>query len=250
LSRTGLLLALAIAAVVGLAFGLRPDLDLAISALFYDPASKRFPLETAAPVLWLRSGAEWITTLLIALSLLALVLKLVLPRRRMLIPGRAAIFILAVYALGPGLLVNGLLKNDWPRPRPNEVVQFGGVERFVAWWDPRSTCEYNCSFVSGEASGAFSLLAPAALVPPPWRGPAYAAAILYGLGVGGLRVVMGGHFLTDVIFSGIFTFLIVWLLHGLIYRWPRTRFSEEQVEERLAGLGRHFRNLRSRQPIR
>jgi hypothetical protein len=31
-------------------------------------------------------------------------------------------------------------------------------------------------------------------------------------------------------FSGVFTFLIVWLMHGLIYRWPRTRITDEQVE--------------------
>ena len=248
MSRTGLLIALAIAAVVGLVFGLRPDLDLAISAAFYDPGLKGFPLDKAAPVQWLRHGAEWVTILIVAFILLALALKLVAPQKKMLIPGRAAIFFLAALTLGPGLLVNGILKSEWPRPRPNEVVQFGGVERFVAWWDPRSTCEYNCSFVSGEASSAFWMLAPASLVPPPWRGLAYAGAILYGLAVGGLRIVMGAHFFTDVIFAGVLMFLVVWLLHGLIYRWPRTRLSEERIQRRLESLAHNLRNLGSRSP--
>ncbi len=248
MSRTGLLIALAIAAVVGLVFGLRPDLDLAISAAFYDPVPKQFPLDAAAPVQWLRHGAEWVTILIIAFTLLALALKLIAPQRKMLIPGRAAIFFLAALALGPGLVVNGILKAEWPRPRPNEVTQFGGVERFVAWWDPRSTCEYNCSFVSGEASSAFWMLAPATLVPPPWQALAYAGAILYGLAVGGLRVVMGAHFFTDVIFAGVLMFLVVWLLHGLIYRWPRTRLSEADIERRLEGIARNLRNLGSRSP--
>jgi membrane-associated phospholipid phosphatase len=186
--------------------------------------------------------------LAVAFILLAGHFKLVVPRWKMLIPGRAAIFFLAALTLGPGLLVNGILKSEWPRPRPNEVTQFGGVERFVAWWDPRSTCEYNCAFVSGEASSAFLMLAPASLVPPPWRALAYAGAILYGLAVGGLRIVMGAHFFTDVIFSGLFMFLLVWLLHGLIYRWPRTRLSEQGVERRLEGIAHNLRNLGWRSP--
>ncbi len=248
MSRTGLLIALVIAAVVGLVFGLRPDLDLAISAAFYDPVLKRFPLDKAAWVQGLRHGAEWVTILIVAFILLVLALKLVAPQRKLLIPGRAAIFFLAALVLGPGLLVNGILKSEWPRPRPNEVTQLGGVERFVAWWDPRSTCQYNCSFVSGETSSAFLMLVPASLVPPPWSGLAYAGAILYGLAVGGLRIVMGAHFFTDVIFAGVFTFLLVWLLHGLIYRWPRTRLSEESIERRLEGFARNLRNLGSHSP--
>lgn len=248
MSRTGLLIVLVIAAVVGLLFGLRPDLDLAINATFYDSALNQFPLNTAAPIQWLRSGAEWLTILIIAFLLLALAFKLVAPQRKMLIPGRAAIFFLAALALGPGLLVNVILKSEWPRPRPNEVTQFGGVERFVAWWDPRSTCQYNCSFVSGEASSAFWMLAPASLMPPPWRALAYAGAIFYGLAVGGLRIVMGAHFFTDVIFAGVLMFFVVWLLHGLIYRWPRTRLSEGAIERRLEGIAHNLRNLGSRSP--
>ena len=51
-----------------------------------------------------------------------------------------------------------------------------------------------------------------------------------------LRLSGGAHFFSDVVFSGVFTFLIIWILHGLIYRW-RTRLTDEQVEraiERLA----------------
>ena len=39
----------------------------------------------------------------------------------------------------------------------------------------------------------------------------------------------GAHFFSDVAFSGVFTFLIIWLLYALIYRW-RTRITDEQVE--------------------
>jgi lipid A 4'-phosphatase len=40
----------------------------------------------------------------------------------------------------------------------------------------------------------------------------------------------GAHFVSDAVFAGVFTFLIVWLMYGLIYRWPRTRLSDDAVE--------------------
>ena len=53
----------------------------------------------------------------------------------------------------------------------------------------------------------------------------------------------GAHFFSDVVFAGVFTFLIIWIVHGLIYRWPRTRLNEEAVErriERIATPGHDF----------
>jgi membrane-associated PAP2 superfamily phosphatase len=119
LSRTGLLIALAIAAVVGLVFGLRPDLDLAISAAFYDPVLKKFPLDKTALIQSLRQGAEWVTILVVTFILLAVALKLVAPQRKMLIPGRAAIFFLAALTLGPGFGQRFLA--EWPRPGPTTL---------------------------------------------------------------------------------------------------------------------------------
>ena len=40
----------------------------------------------------------------------------------------------------------------------------------------------------------------------------------------------GGHFFTDVFFSGIFIYLIIWVAHGLLYRWPSTRPRPGAVE--------------------
>jgi membrane-associated phospholipid phosphatase len=113
------------------------------------------------------------------------------------------------------------------------VAQFGGEEHFVAWWDPRGDCPKNCSFVAGEPSGAFWTLAPAAMLPPPWRGLGTAAALIFGAAIGLLRMASGGHFLTDVVFAGVLTFLVIWLTHGLLYRWAATRITDEAVERAL-----------------
>ena len=242
MNRTGLIVALAIAVVVGLVFGFYPQLDLMISAPFY--AIKRgtndFGLRVDDTIGMARDIGIWIGTVLILPALGALLIKLLLPRRKLLISGRAIVFLIATLTLGPGLFTNVLLKDHWGRPRPIDVTQFGGDEHFVPWWDPRGDCPKNCSFVSGDVSGAFWTLAPAALAPPPWRALAYGTALALGTGMAALRIVAGGHFLTDTVFAGVFTFLIIWMVHGLIYRWPRTRLSDEVVErvlERIAVPG-------------
>ncbi len=246
MSRTGLIVALIIAAATGLVFGFYPELDLRVARYFYgfvDASRNVFSWRIYPPLMMARDAGLWIGTLLIAPAVAVLLVKLILPKRKMLIPARATVFLIATMALAPGLLVNVLLKDHWDRPRPIDVTQFGGTDRFVAWWDPRGACPNNCSFVSGDVAGAFWTIAPAALAPPQWRGLAYGAALTLGTGMAAMRVMAGGHFVSDVVFAGIFTFLIIWIGHGLIYRWPRTRLTDEGVEgaiERIAMPGYDF----------
>jgi hypothetical protein len=34
----------------------------------------------------------------------------------------------------------------------------------------------------------------------------------------------------------VFTFLVIWLLYALIYRWPRTRFTDAQLDAMITRL--------------
>jgi membrane-associated PAP2 superfamily phosphatase len=233
MNRTGLVIALAVAVVAGLTFALHPELDLAIARRFYDPVRQTFPLSFDRTLAWLRRESMWVVTVLVAPAVVALAVKLLLPFTRMLMSPRAALFLVATLILGPGLLVNATMKDYWPRSRPIDVPELGGSERFVPWWDPRGVCPKNCSFVAGESAGAFWTLAPASLAPPPWRALAYAGAVAFGAAVGLLRIMFGGHFFTDVVFAGVFIFLVVWITHGVIYRWPPTRLSDAAVERAL-----------------
>jgi membrane-associated phospholipid phosphatase len=133
------------------------------------------------------------------------------------------------------VLSNIVFKTYWGRPRPVVVTQFDGKLDFKPWWDPRGACPKNCSFFSGEGATAFWTYAPAALAPPQWRPLAYVGATAFGLATGGLRMAFGGHFLTDVVFSGIAAFLVVWLAFAYIYRWPSTRMTDAGID---AGLTR------------
>jgi lipid A 4'-phosphatase len=239
MNRTGLVITLAIAAATGLLFGLYPRLDIDVSGWFFDPQTKRFLTGHTSDggVSWPGFGRElamWMVTALAVPAGVTLLVKLISPGMRMLIPARAAVLLMTTLLLAPGLLTNVVLKGHWGRPRPIDVREFAGSHAFVAWWDPRGSCLHNCSFVAGEGSGAFWTFAPAALAPAPVRPWAYVAAFAFGAATGTLRIAFGAHFFSDVVFSGVFTFLIIWVVHGALYRWPGPTMSDAAFESGIA----------------
>ncbi|MGE3644312.1 MAG: phosphatase PAP2 family protein [Beijerinckiaceae bacterium] len=129
---------------------------------------------------------------------------------------RGLIFAGLALLLGPGLLVNAVLKDHWHRPRPVHVTEFGGPAEFRPWWRTDGACRTNCSFVSGEVAGAFWLAAPASLTPPPVRTQAMAAALTIGTITAIGRLAFGGHFLSDVLFAALLTLLTCQILHLLL----------------------------------
>lgn len=246
MNRTGLFVALSLLLVVAILFGLYPELDLKLAALFYDPQARSFPLKLDGWAVIARNGAMVIAWMFVVPALAALVIKLVRPDRPLLISGRAMLFLLLTIAMSAGVLTNFTFKTYWGRPRPVQVQQFGGNLPFVAWWDPRGRCGHNCSFFSGEAATAFWTYAPAALAPPPWRPAAYAAATVFGVATSVLRMTFGGHFFTDVTIAGLVTFLVIWLAFALIYRWQGTRLSDERIDAALTRLAWPGYRLRRR----
>ena len=246
MNRTGLFIALGLSAFVGLLFGVYPELDLKLASLFYDTATKTFPLKFNTLAEFARNVAMVIAWLLVMPALVALIVKLVRPDRKLLISGRAMVFLLVTLILSAVIITNLTFKSYWGRPRPVAVTQFNGDRNFVPWWDPRGTCARNCSFFSGEGATAFWAFAPAALAPPPWRPLAYSAAALFGLTTSGLRMAFGGHFFTDVAIAGLVTFLVIWLVHGYVYRWTSTRLTDERIEAALTRLAWPGYRLRQR----
>jgi lipid A 4'-phosphatase len=249
MNRIALCIVLAIAAAVGVVFGVYPNLDIDISKLFLDPQSKVFwiggkPWEQIS-----REAARWLITLVALPSFIAIAGKLILPSRRILVSGSVALFLILTLAIGPGLITNLILKNHWGRARPIDVMSSSGNDRFTPWWDPTGPCDSNCSFIAGEPSGAFWTVAAAAVAPPQWRLLAYGAAIAFGMAVGVLRIAAGGHFFTDVVFAGVTVYLVAWVTHGLIFRWRATRLNKDTVERLLAWPGKKiFGAALSRRP--
>jgi lipid A 4'-phosphatase len=225
----------ALAVLTGLVFAIAPGIDLAVAGYFH-----RLAVHDTMPRLFraigvLRTLEPVVTMLAVAPAVGVLLVKLFWPGRATIMPARAALFLIVSLVLGPGLLVNTVLKDHWARPRPGMVANFGGEMTFRPWWDPRGTCTDNCSFVSGETSSAVWLAAPALLVPLPWRYAAFAGVAVYATAIGFMRLLMGGHFLSDVLFAAIFTGLVIWIVHGRLLRWrmPPTDATIDAALERI-----------------
>lgn len=214
-----------------LLFLLIPALDLWAARLFFVPGEE-FPLGRVALIAFIHN--KGVPALLIAGIAAALVVTLVnlargsnwLGLRR-----RGLVFVLLCAALGPGLLVNVVLKDHWGRARPAQIEAFGGNRAYTPPVIPSDECERNCSFVAGDPSAGFFYLSFAMLA---GSAAGALAATALGLGLGILRMAEGGHFLSDVLFSGLlmaalirFLYLVVVEPDGLArvaewWRWARS----------------------------
>jgi lipid A 4'-phosphatase len=234
MGRTWVVTAVAVGIIVGVLFATFPQWDLQIAGWFWDPVHEQFPLSRMRLLNLFRKIGGWTTWLLVLLPFIALIAKFIFPSARMLIRPSVALYLICSFALGPGLVTNGLLKPVWSRPRPVLVEQFAGAQHFQPWWRPGGDCPRNCSFVSGEASQAFWLLAPASVAPAPIRPVALVIATLAASALSGMRVVYGRHFLTDVVFAAVLTILINALCYAIFFRM-RDIDLEKRIE-RLAAL--------------
>jgi lipid A 4'-phosphatase len=236
-ARTSFIILASLGILTGIIFAVDPSLDLQVASFFRDLATQPGVRGFDQIIETMRQAGPIIIVAAVAPAVVALVTRIFWPLRPSLISTRSALFLIVSLALGPGLLVNGVLKEGWARPRPGMVTEFGGEYTFMPWWDPRGTCDSNCSFVSGETSSAVWMTAPAMLAPPPWRYVALGAAGLYGIAFASIRLLAGGHFLSDVIFAAIFTGLVIWTVHGFLFRWPATRLEEGALNAMLGKLG-------------
>lgn len=127
-------------------------------------------------------------------------------------------FAIGVYVAVAGLVVSALfivnlwLKSHSGRPRPLQTDLFGGDLPFVPAGTFSEFCETNCSFVSGESSGAFWLVCLVALVPRRWQPLAFIITLSIACFVAGLRISFGAHYLSDVTIAGLLTLTIFSLL--------------------------------------
>lgn len=204
--------ALVLALVV---FAVWPDIDLAVHARLWREGAG-FVGEHTGWVVWLY---RWVPDAgrLLGLALLAAWAsgRWWGVRRRW--RQRAGVMLLAA-VIGQGLIIDQGLKNHWGRPRPRDVTAFGGTQPYQPPLRPSAHCDRNCSFVSGHAATGFGLLGLGLLAPPRqrrrWLWLGLAAGSVFGVA----RMLQGGHFFSDIVFS----FFATWIGAQLalqLWRW-------------------------------
>jgi lipid A 4'-phosphatase len=206
LPRTRLILATFLAS--GFLLYAFPEIDLAVSSLFYDG---RFHQADAAWTKFLHVGIGWF----LALAMAAVVATFAFNRFRRRdiggIDGRKIVYLFAVLIIGAGLIVNSLLKDNFGRARPRDVAEFGGSRQFAPPFTITDECDKNCSFSCGDgAAGFFSLALAFALTR---RRAVVAAAVGFGALVSLSRIATGAHFFSDAVVSFFVMLLVADALH-------------------------------------
>jgi len=209
---------LVVTIVAAIVFSVFPDVDLWMSGLFYRPDGGFYLGDSW----WAVGMYESIPIIAIAVGVSGLLLLIHnLIRKQQVGPfsNRFLVFALVALAVGPGLVVNAGFKDNWGRARPRDVAEFAGSERFTPALVPTDQCAQNCSFVAGHPSVMYWLAALGfTAAARKRRNRIFAAAAALGLLAGFGRIVQGGHFLSDVIFSGIVVFGVIWLLARYVFR--------------------------------
>lgn len=196
-------------------FALFPRIDLTVAGWFYDPRVGFFlgrnPLVLVS--YWFFGKVVFIG---VVIGIVVLVASPWLLRGRHTPLRRYAVFLVVALALGPGLLVNGIVKEHSGRARPRQVTEFGGHHTYTPPFRLAHQCANNCSFVSGHASAGFFLIAFYWIFRRrAWLAAGIALGALAGLG----RMAQGGHFLSDVVFA-------FWIVYGstlLVAHWVLPR---------------------------
>jgi lipid A 4'-phosphatase len=197
---------------------LLPQIDLAMSALFYTSAHG-FLLKNWAPVALLYNSIPWLAWGIFGVVSFGSCWLLLFERPLWRLDRKALCFIALSMVLAPGFIVNTVLKDHWGRARPNQIAAFGGTQEFSPAPLPARQCSRNCSFPSGHAALGFSLVAFAFLLPHGTsRRCAVAAALGFGALIGLARIAQGAHFLSDVVCAGLLVYGTVAALHWWIVK--------------------------------
>lgn len=201
-----------VAAVVFIAL---PRIDPAVVAWFH-VEGEGFPLGRVPLLAQMSSVLRWVWLTGAAALLGVVAWSLAARAPRWLPPRRPAAYLLAVLIIGPGVVVNLVFKDHWGRARPAHTLEFGGERTFSPPLIISDQCARNCSFVSGDASVGFSLAA-LALVIAGRRRRWMTIGLAAGIAIGILRIALGRHYPSDVIFSGVFVLLTAAVLHRLMF---------------------------------
>lgn len=184
-----------------------PGLDIAFSGLFYRE-DVGFYLDRARFLVFAREAAPTMILGTVVFCVLLWLGGLVFHQTFLAITTRRMGYLIASLAIGPGLLVETLLKSHWGRARPNDTVFFGGHAAFTPPGWIAEECSHNCSFTSGHAAIGFWLTAYAFLLPKEWRLAGVLAGLFCGGAIGMVRVIQGAHFLSDIVFAGAFVLAV------------------------------------------
>ena len=200
-----------------------PRIDLIMAAWFYKPGEGFYLSEYPAFNFFHEASYYGARLLGISLAMAAFIAGL---RHRPLagVTMKGWLFLLLALMIGPGLVGNALLKDHWGRARPREVTEFAGNAAFSPVYAPQPDAHRNESFIAGDAAFGFYLTSFAYVVPAgASRRRTFGIGILAGALLGVVRIAMGAHFLSDVLYAGFFMLASIAAVYAAMFGRKETR---------------------------
>lgn len=197
-----------------LIFPFFPEIDIWFTNLFYDGS---FYLNDRPWVQFFYRYAQLFAVVVGIISLISLIVSHFRKKEHFGVKKVVWAYLLLVLLVGPGLVVNIIFKDNWGRARPHQTEIFGGNKTFTPAFVMTDQCNRNCSFSSGHAAAGFFFIA-LALMARKNRTFYLSLAILFGAMIGFGRIVQGAHFLSDVVFSFIFVYIVANVLYHVMLK--------------------------------
>lgn len=209
------LLFIAIGLLLGFSFYYFP-IDIELSSLFFKKGHG-FIYKKYLPLVILHNFVYFLMTLLCFFLGLVILARFYVLRSFDYKLYRKPLYILIACLIGPGIVVNSLIKEYSHRPRPIQTSIFDGDQSYAPAFNFQGTCPGNCSFVSGHASVGFVFFAFSFISRTIKKRLffLYFASFLgmfFGLG----RIIQGAHYLSDIVFSGVFVYITCYVLAKII----------------------------------
>ena len=211
------------------------DLDLKITGQFFRPDTGWY-LKDAQPWRFLYDYGT-IPGLLLTVGSLILFFAGYF-RKRFRNWQKYMLLVLLTSILGGGIIVNSILKPYWGRPRPGQIKEFGGMWDYRHPYQP-GTPGKGQSFPCGHCTMGF-LFTSLVFFRRKSRPIAYAGGafgLVYGSALGVARIVQGGHYPSDVLWSLGVILSVATVLYFFVLRIPD---HESQKEVRLTGTRKHL----------
>ncbi|MBN1115534.1 MAG: phosphatase PAP2 family protein [Oligoflexia bacterium] len=193
-------------------------LDIRFSSLFYDKAfDPPWPFFDARVFHVIYHYGTYIPVALGVSSAVCLILGFFVSSLKKY--RRRFIFAVLLFVIAPGFIVQ-TLKGNWGRPRPGEILEFGGKYQYRTPFEPefgafKHKKNDRRSFPSGHSATGFYMLVIFFIYR---RHGTFWLGVFYGIMMGLTRIVQGAHFLSDIVTSFFVVYICGAILSLLILR--------------------------------
>jgi lipid A 4'-phosphatase len=216
---------------LSLLFICNPEVDLAVSRLFFSEEHGKFLLAKNSILSVVAKLAFILAALVLSINTLSIINRFFKTRSFNFQLYKKEIFVILVFIMGSIFLIQGFVKPYFGRARPHKIHEFGGKLEFSPAFTVSKQCRAthspvvlhklfnlrfsNCSFVSFHTSLGFVLISYAMIVSHKRRFFMIIASsftVLFMI----TRVLQGKHFLSDVIFSACMMLILMNVLSLLL----------------------------------